>query len=165
MPKFVADSAETTGLKWVAPAAPSFVGAFVYNNAAQSIANETSTIVLFNSESYDTDAFHSTVTNTGRLTVPTGKGGKYLVGGQIFYSANSTGKRNINVRKNGSGGFFGTVVPTAATGGTVLETTVLVDLAANDYVELMVEQNSGGSLNVMSSDFGSNYFFCTLIGA
>lgn len=153
-----------TAPEWGA-AASSFVGAFVYNNAAQTIANGTSTVVTFNSESYDTDGFHSTVTNTGRLTIPTGKGGKYLIGGQIFYSANATGKRNINVRKNGSGGFYGTVVPTAASGGTVLETTVLVDLAATDYVELMVEQSSGGNLDVGDVTFGSNYFFCALIGA
>ena len=43
--------------------------------SAQAIANETSTVVLFDSEIYDTDSAYAT--GTGIFTVPAGKGGKY----------------------------------------------------------------------------------------
>ena len=39
-----------------------------YNDANISIANVTSTPLTFNSERWDTDTIHSTVTATGRLT-------------------------------------------------------------------------------------------------
>ena len=71
------DSAETTGLKW-ASAGAGFVGCSLYRTGtSQSYASNTNVIVTFNNEDYDTDGFHSNTTNTSRITIPTGKGGKY----------------------------------------------------------------------------------------
>jgi hypothetical protein len=39
-----------------------------------------------------------------------------------------------------------------------LSVTALVDLAANDYVELFAYQNSGGNLNVTEKMFGALLF-------
>ena len=44
-------------------------------SSAQAIGDETSTVVLFDSEIYDTDSAYAT--GTGIFTVPSGKGGKY----------------------------------------------------------------------------------------
>jgi hypothetical protein len=156
-----ADSAEATGLKWAAPGA-GFVGVKVYASAAQTLSNATETIMVFNSESFDTDGFHSTVTNTGRLTVPEGKAGKYLVYGQIAYNGNATGQRQTNFLKNGSGGNFkaielnnGSSYLTNPSGSTVL------DLAVGDYVEMAGYQDSSGNLTnderVQHTFFGMNY--------
>ena len=73
----VADSAETTGLKWAGISLPNVIGcALSKTGADQTIANTTSTEITWNNEYFDTDGFHSTATNTNRITIPTGKGGK-----------------------------------------------------------------------------------------
>jgi hypothetical protein len=60
---------------WVTPSAggASFRGALVTKSADQNAVNLTSaTLITWNTETYDTDSIHDTVTNTDRLTVPTG---------------------------------------------------------------------------------------------
>lgn len=49
--------------------------------------------LTFGSERVDVGAMHDTSTNTGRLTVPTGGGGFYAIGGTIEFASNSTGRR------------------------------------------------------------------------
>lgn len=49
----------------------------VYNNANQSINDNAETTVAFNSERYDTDGMHDTVTNNSRITFNTA--GLYVV--------------------------------------------------------------------------------------
>ena len=66
-----ADSSEATGLKFATPASGStFVGASASNSTTQSIANNTHTVVLWDTEQFDTDAFHSTSSNTKSTTRP-----------------------------------------------------------------------------------------------
>ena len=145
-----ADSSTATGLKWATPASGStFVGVKVTANADQSIANETATDVTWNTEEYDTDAFHSTSTNTNRLTVPSGKAGYY----KIFFcvkftnSANATGRRIISLQLNGTeiadyethalSGVFPTLV-----------CSITKYLEVADYVSLQAYQGSGASLDL-----------------
>jgi hypothetical protein len=71
----VADSSTATGLKWAAPAGGGFVGCSLYKTAVQSISNDTNTIINWDAEYFDTDGFHSNVTNNSRITIPSGKGG------------------------------------------------------------------------------------------
>lgn len=52
--------------------AAAFSGARVYRTADQSIAQNAQDAILFTAERYDTDAYHSTSTNTARFTVPAG---------------------------------------------------------------------------------------------
>jgi hypothetical protein len=49
----------------------------VYHNVDQSIAHSTLTTLAFNSERYDTDTMHDTVTNNSRITFTTA--GVYVV--------------------------------------------------------------------------------------
>ena len=66
-----ADSTTATGLKWAtASSSPSFNGARVWNSTTQNISTATATAITWNSESYDTNSYHSTSTNTSRLTIP-----------------------------------------------------------------------------------------------
>lgn len=133
---------------WVA-----FVGARVFHNAAQSIANATHTAVAFNSERFDTNEIHDTATNNTRLTCKTA--GKYLIGGTLEYAANASGIFRIAaIRLNGAT-FISSGKETFPTGGLAhlvsAETQTLYDLAVNDYVELMAYQDTGGALNVNAS--------------
>ena len=140
------------------------IGARVYHNANQSIANDTNTIVTFNSERFDSDGFHSTTSNTSRLTVP--YTGKYLVGANIAWDVNGTGWRRMAILKNGSTNVCNANMFSAGSGTASAQVcSALVHLAANDYVEVQVRQTSGGSLNVLSSAEFSPEFWIVYMGA
>jgi hypothetical protein len=149
---------------WGAAPAASFVGASVYGSAYQSVTQLTETTLTWNSENYDTDNIHSTSTNTDRMTVPTGKGGKWLVSGIIANGQTSGGYIEIYVTINGAAAAF----PITSSGGSFLRqgTNVLskiYDLAAGDYIRLVAYQNNnGGNINV-----GGQYssFQFTYLGA
>jgi hypothetical protein len=141
-----------TGLKWATPAAstPTFVGCRLFGTSAQSIPNNTNTAVTFNSETYDTDAFHSTATNTSRITIPAGKGGYYLFSaGTRWPGGSTTGLRGQYLYKNGveiwAGTFF---APTNTTVNETLIYTQIFSAVATDYFELYVFQNTGGAHDV-----------------
>jgi hypothetical protein len=147
-----ADSTAATGLKWAAATATTtFVGASAFHSATQSLANDTFTAVNYTSESFDTDTFHDNSTNNTRFTVPTGKGGKYLVNALVRYATNSGGRRIVGLRKNGST-YIANTQEMGATGVASCEPSLLMtsinELAAGDYIEIMAYQSSGGFLNI-----------------
>lgn len=121
----------------------------VFGSAALSIPNATTTIITFNSETYDTDAMHSTVSNTGRLTAPVA--GKYHITGRLAFAANGTGTRQLFIRLNGTTTLDEDVVQ-APNAANICSLFCSVDypLAAADFVELCVTQTSGGALNTSS---------------
>lgn len=126
------------------------IGAKAYNSAAQNIADDTSTALTFNSEEFDTDGFHDTGSNTSRMTIPAGLGGKYLVtGGTYFTAFDADGTRLIQLRKNGSVELRGHVrMPGSSVSGHGVITTLIADLVAGDYVEVVAYQNSGAAMDV-----------------
>jgi hypothetical protein len=146
------DSAETTGLKW--QLGPSFHGVSVYNSAAQTISNATFTTVTFNSEWFDTDAFHSTSTNTSRLTVPAGFAGYYRVEMKLFFTTNGTGSRLALIYKNGTDVAASYLEQGAYSNGkNMLHTFLVLNLAVNDYIEVKIWQDSGGNLDTIAFDY------------
>lgn len=165
----VADSATATGLKWQAPSGSSFVGCQLEKiTSLQSISNATATAITFNSEVFDSDGFHDNSTNNSRITIPSGKAGKYLITTQVSFAANASGARIIKLYKNGSEFMLPQVVdPAPATDFTVLNSTTLVNATVGDYYEIFAEQTSGGNLNLNnSSGNGVGCFFgATFVGA
>jgi len=147
-----ADSAEATGIKWAAPAAAaSFKGVSLYDTGnTQTISNATDTAVTFNAEVFDTDGFHSTSTNTSRVTIPAGLGGKYLVTCGSNWATNATGRRQTFVLLNGANDVIAKAgtIPGSSAGVVGLYGSAVVNLTAGDYIELMVQQSSGGSLDM-----------------
>lgn len=121
-------------------------GCVVARTATQSIADNTGTDILFTAADLrDTDAYHSTVTNTDQVVVPTGLGGWYAVSAQVDWAASSAGRRQVIVTVNGTGVIAGRYPPVNA--GVANETVSgEVLLAANDIVRLNVAQTSGGAL-------------------
>ena len=131
-------------------AAASYVGVSVYKSANQSIANSTDTALTFDSEFFDTDSFHSTVTNTSRLTIPSGKGGKYLLSGAISWGGGGGTIRAIKIYKNGS--VLNQISQFAGTNdGSINPAANVYELVATDYLEVYVRQNSGGNLDVQGT--------------
>lgn len=149
----VADSSTATGLKWATPATASFVGCSLTKSAAQSIPNATETVITFDTESFDTDAFHSTSTNTGRITIPSGKAGKYLVTAQIM-SNSATFQTQGGMRKNGSS-VFTYYAPKDPVAPCVL-INMIIDLAVADYLEIFVYQGSGVAKDVLANSYTAN---------
>jgi hypothetical protein len=166
-----ADSSTSTGLKWATPSSGStFVGVSVYNGttglSTQSISNNTLTALTFNNELFDTDGFHSTSTNTSRLTVPSGKAGYYQIFGTTIFDTNATGKRYININKNGSTIFSGGELAGSSTLYISSYASCVVNLAVGDYIEFFAYQNSGGNLNIYTGAINSySQFSMTFLGA
>lgn len=142
-----------------ASAGATFAGCSLYNSANISVANVSNVVLTFNSEFYDTDGYHSTSSNTSRITVPSGKAGKYLINAKIVWASNATGVRVIHFQKNGT--LDNNVVCLTAVNGdeTRMGAAMVYDLAVGDYVELVTYQSSGGSLNVMGTSGASGVFF------
>lgn len=153
---------------WATPASstPSFVGVKCYKTSSQSIPNASWTTATFDAESFDTDGFHSTSTNTDRITIPSGKGGKYLVQWQTNWAANSSGGRNTRLLLNtvvaaqGNWTSAGT-----STDSTIHTNTALLNLVATDYLQLQIGQSSGGSLNANSGEADGCTFSVIYLGA
>jgi len=156
-----------TAPEWGAAAGGSFVGCFLYKNSDQSTSNITDTLVTFNDEFFDTDAFHSTATNTSRITIPSGKDGKYLFTYNVNFAANSSGIRVINFKKNGTL-FATTTIGATPTDKARVQGSMVFDLVATDYVELESFQTSGGSLNILGIAGGAgeaSRYGCIYLGA
>lgn len=159
------DSAEATGLKWAAPSAAGFVGCILSKGGNQSISNATSTAIVWDTELEDTDGFHSTVTNTSRITIPSGKAGFYKITGQASFASNATGFRNAAIRKNGSDYFIFWVAPATNGDWSVGSVSNIIELAENDYIEMFVYQNSTASININGGTTYGASFAVQYLGA
>ena len=149
---------------WAAPAGgASFVGVSVYRGSAKSIANNTETSIDFDNEYFDTDGFHDNVTNNTRLTVPSGKGGYYLITATLPYASNASGERQIILNLNGADNFYFITTPGAQ--ATTNPVSIIKNLTVGDYVELQAYQSSGGALNCPVAGSGYNHFSMYLLGA
>jgi hypothetical protein len=118
-----------------------------------SVANFTHTPIPFDSEIYDSNGMHSTVTNTTRLTVV--ESGNYIIAGNVYWDGLTTGTNDLWLRLNGASALEAQMqMSTAATSyGHGLSTMRL--MGAGEYVELMVFQDSGAAkLLAALSQFG-----------
>jgi acid phosphatase family membrane protein YuiD len=120
--------------------------------ANQSISNTTQTPVTFPSEDVDTHSFHDLVTNSSRLTIPTGMAGTYLISAVAVWASNATGWRQALLLRNGANPNLEGVTQAAANGITTRQSfSVALELAAGDYIELAVNHNSGAALNITNA--------------
>lgn len=138
----VADSTTATGLKWAG-----FRGVSCTKSAVQSIANVTYTAITFDTEQFDTDNFHSTVTNTSRITIPTGLGGRYQFNGVGSFATSNTGIRTFALYKNGVLSQEFAAIQATQGNPTRISFSVVMNLVATDYVELFAYQSSTAGLN------------------
>ena len=158
-----ADSSTATGLKWATPASPSFVGAIAYGAVNLAYSATKTAVSGLTSEVVDTDAFHNTSTNTSRMTIPSGKDGKYKMEMNVQF-AGVTGPVTIYAYKNGAaitdGLPSGTVGQIPYTANVIVSLTVgtVVTGVATDYFEFFVSTTGASTLD------GARYSF-TYLGA
>lgn len=157
-----ADSTATTGMKWAA-AGTAFSGCFLTNSAVQTISSATYTILTYNGESFDTDNYHSTSTNTGRITVPSAA--KYYIFGNVQWEASTSATvREIALYKNGTELRVWQYLGYSVSAQQAFSLSIIEDLAANDYLELRVYQGTAGNLNILNSTGKFSNFGCYKLG-
>ena len=158
-----ADSTQATGLKWAAAASgSSFVGCRATGSTNQTISNTTQTTLNWNTETFDTDGFHSTSSNTSRMTIPSGKAGYYRVDAILGWSPdNTSGHRVLYIFKNADATAYQYFTNTGANYAMDIITTV-INLSVGDYLELKCYQASGGDLDTNHS---VSQFCLTYLGA
>lgn len=120
------------------------------HSGAQSINTGTETVLAFNAEDFDTDTMHDNSTNNSRITFNTA--GKYLIIARVPWDSSATGRRKTIFRKNGTTQIEDFSYAPVASAGDTTKSVVsgIYEFAANDYLEVQVEQTSGGALNVLS---------------
>ena len=140
----------------------------VSNSADQTIANNDAAVVLtFNTDLWDTAGFHSTTTNTSRLTVPPGYDGTYMIGGTAQFEAAAAGQRIYSICYNGD--LNNPIMQVQHTNNTAANRMALpvitpYQLDADDYVEFRVYQNRGGVLDIRAINYWSPVFWMIRIG-
>jgi len=117
-------------------------------SADQTIPNSTQTLVVFDTEVYDTDnAFNNTSSGNGySFTVPSGQGGKYLLACSTRQDNFTTARFYITFQVNGSN----TMLQDIGNGGLYATSNpvYIEDLSAGDYVQCKVFHQNGSSQNM-----------------
>jgi len=132
-------------VKWATPASGStFAGAqasFSASGQTMTYTQNTNVILSFDYENYDTDNYHSTSSNKSRMTVPTGKGGYYMLAANGIFLGTVPGVSRIILYKNGTAygealSYGGRIAETAGNNNVSLLGSVVVAGAAGDYFEI-----------------------------
>lgn len=132
---------------------------------AQSIANGTPAALTWDTEDIDTDNGHSTVTNTSRYTPATAA--RFQLSAGVGWASNATGYRTGELWKNGvvlNGG--GTVLPAVNGAQSRFPTRTMTTTAngTSDYVEVWVNQTSGGALLTAVGGIDQPTFSVRMVG-
>lgn len=133
------------------------------SSSTTSVANATWAAIPLDDEDYDAPGWHSTSSNTSRITVQ--QTGWYLLSGVINWAGNNVGRRGAEIYINGarvnSAGIYALISPSIRNGSdvaapapvVVMAPTQFAYLTAGDYVEIWGYQNSGGALNAVEPTY------------
>lgn len=132
---------------------------FVHNSTNQSVATVTNTLVTFDSEAFDDENLHSTVTNTSRITFPA-DGGFWLVGAVGTFADPGSGKNvNMRIQVNGATTLAGVSLPRDAIfGSTRMFLCVPYQASNGDYLEMYVEHDAGVNINLLGGSYLTGLF-------
>lgn len=122
----------------------------IYNSANIAAGTGALTALTFDRHLVDTAGFHSFTTNPGRLTLP--EKGAYLIGGNVKFALPGVPFEAYLLIRKGGTPFWGSQYcysPGVAAFMDISATTVVTG-NAGEYFELVVFQNSGAPLNVLT---------------
>jgi len=137
------------------------IGAKAIQSSGTTVNNLFGTMA-FQAEDYDSSGFHDNVTNNTRLTVPAGKGGKYLIGASFKVISTSGKQLGCLIRLNGSTILASQISGTGIDNVNAVSITTFAQLAAGDYVELLVV---AGSSDTSTGDAQCNFWLNKIIEA
>lgn len=141
-----------------------FQGCLVKKSADQTAANySTAAAVTWDVDVYDTNGFHSTTSNTSRITIPAGVT-KVRLGYQMYLTAHVANEYVASyITKNGSStwtGWASTYQETPLTTVSGVAWTPVVNVSEGDYFEVFLDTQSDTSITV-EEEF--NWFACEVI--
>ena len=119
----------------------------------QSIAHDTTTTILFNSEVFDTNSAYDT--STGKFTPQVA--GKYYLYTVLRNDGTGTYEVNTRITKNGSDVVGDNITDNTGSESSVTFTTVDLN-GSSDYVIVTVYQSSGGAVDIVGSATDRTYF-------
>ena len=152
-----------TAPEWGAPTS-TFVGCSLVKVANQTTSAATYTVITFTSEDFDTNGFHDNSTNTGRITIPAGYAGKYLITGQLT-TLNGDNTHTSAIYKNGVRYNTLTSFKSAESGAGGSVQTLIMNLSVADYVEIAQYSGAGVQVNGTASNDRPSVFACQYLGA
>lgn len=122
------------------------------------------TTLTFDDERFDTADVHGS-TDPTRLTAP--RDGIYIVTANISWAGtNAAGARELAIRRNGTAIILRDVVQPVAGGNTSEQAvSTVTSLASGDYVEVVLRQNSGAPLQILSGAEFTPEFALAYVGA
>lgn len=135
----------------------------VFSSVNLPVLTGALTVLAFNQERSDAGDLHSTVTNNSRLTAPIT--GWYMIGGHVRFAAAAGGNRQALIRLNGT--TFIAPYQAASLGAAAnpdFSVVTAYQMTAGDYVEVVVFQDSGGAINVLSAANFSPEFWMIRLG-
>lgn len=145
---------------------PGVLYCHVYHNTGQSTSTGVGLSLAFNSERVDTYNMHDTVTNNSRITIPTNLDGFWVFGLAVAFAANVTGHRQALFRLNGSTNLARDTRRAVVTASNPTYINIMSQpklLSVGDYVEVRVQQTSGGNLNVLYDPEMSPEFWAIML--
>lgn len=153
--KYLTNDGSTPSWATLPSTAPTFVGCSVYGFRTVLMTNGSTTYAIpFTAQYFDTNTFHDTVTNNTRITIPTGKSGKYQINVQIAYdnASGTPGFLNWYLRIDGTGSYSITTsqlqntTPAGITGSTnnsIVSGSAIVSFNAGQYFEILSRTDNG----------------------
>ena len=124
---------------------------YAYRNGAQSIANNTYTVIQFNAENFDSDSKFDTSTYRFTPTVA----GFYFLHVNASTDNESSSNTHMTIRKNGSAIARNKV---QNTNRNSIGVSIIIESDTDDYFDAEIMQDSGGGRNILS---GSEYTWFT----
>ena len=162
-----ADSSTATGLKWATPATgTTFSGAqATADGTSFSYTSSVATLVPFATENFDTNNFHSTSSNTGRMTIPTGGDGKYLLVIDGISIGTVPSYVFMRLYKNGTvfggGNQIGAMFAvTTGNNNAQASGSIVVSAVAGDYFEVYIQSDQSTGTKTL---YGM--YTCSFLGA
>lgn len=119
--------------------------------ANQSIPNAVSTALTYGTEEFDNDNMINLGVNNTLITATTA--GIYLVEVTCLFAMNATGDRELDIAWSGGGGNVGIQSKAVAADVTRLSASFLFKATAGQTFQSLVQQSSGGALNVSTRRF------------
>jgi len=123
----------------------------VVSTVAQSIANNTGTALVWNTETFDSKFMVDLAGNPTRITFS--DTGLYVVGASFGFAINATNQRQGFLRINGDTNLRVATSTIDAAANSIQTDFSLAGswlAAPGDYVECMAFQNSGGALSTLA---------------
>jgi hypothetical protein len=143
-----------------AASSASYVGAIAYGAVNLATSSTATAISSLTTEIVDTNTFHSTATNTSRMTIPTGYDGKYMM--QLDTTlASTTANSYIYAYKNGTAitegivnGKVGAFLSNVAQDGH-FNISLIITGVATDYFEFFI--STGGVSSIDKARYAFTY--------